>query len=666
MARGQLESALRHLRTMLVTKDAELCADAELVRCFVESRDERAFTVLVKRYGALVLNVCRHILRTEADAEDAFQATFLVLARRAATIRKADTLACWFHRVAYRCANDLRRSAMRRRKREQRADDARVPESAAAQASLNELQALLDAEIERLPEKCRAPFILCCLEGKSRCEASQTLGWKEGTVSGRLAQARALLQKRLTSRGVTLSAALGAVALGPASMASVLSMPLAHRTIDGALAFAAGHAADPVSAQAVAIAQGVMKGMLVGKMKFALLATLVVSLTVFAASGLGGRVNIADVEGQQNVQPAAVNDKTSDDDGGVPVRVVFQGKPVAGVKVWAVHRDSLSDKLTGVADVRVTDEQGTVRVPWSAFANRPERSLSLFARAVDGRVGGTPFPPFSRTSSIISIELHATMELTGRVQGTDGQPLAGIDVSAAVFTPRSNDPTRNRSSDNAIPVPSWDADTQAKRSDAEGKFTLSRVPAGMSANVRLQGPGYGDSHVTVATDKSALITLAKAGSVRVLFRGSAVGDTKGLAWSLNQVSTKEKIKPPYNPVAQARKSGAFDGASPFVIDNVPPGQYSFRVDGQGNSPVDVKTEDKSFAVKSGETADVVFELTKLAKTSGRIVDAETGRPAANVRVDIYRRDPANYHVIVTAAPAIGLSFASERGSVVSR
>src|SRR5262245_9161562 len=129
MARGPLDSVLQTIRTALLSKSFEPLTDEDLVHRFVERRDEAAFTALVRRHSGLVLKVCRHVLHHEADAEDAFQATILVFARKAGSIRARITLACWLHRVAYRCAKDLRKSTMRRRKHEESADGGRSPES---------------------------------------------------------------------------------------------------------------------------------------------------------------------------------------------------------------------------------------------------------------------------------------------------------------------------------------------------------------------------------------------------------------------------------------------------------------------------------------------------------------------------------------------------------
>src|SRR5262249_14190802 len=152
------------------------------------------------------------ILNHTHDAEDAFQATFLVLARLAGSIRKPEALGSWLYGVAHRIAVKASQAAARRRRRERQVPEMRAGEFSAEMA-LRDLQIVLEEEVNRLLEKYRAPFMRCCLEGKSRAEVARELGWKEGTLASRLDHARHLLRQRLTRRGVTLSAALAAVAL---------------------------------------------------------------------------------------------------------------------------------------------------------------------------------------------------------------------------------------------------------------------------------------------------------------------------------------------------------------------------------------------------------------------------------------------------------------------
>jgi RNA polymerase sigma factor (sigma-70 family) len=274
MASEQLGPVLRQIRQLTSAAGDE--PDRELLRRYLGRRDEQAFAALVQRHGALVQGVCRSVLRHEQDAEDAFQATFLVLARKAGSIRKGDSVGSWLYGVAYRTALKARR-AMARRGKHQRAADVRPPEQPVSEAALRELQAILHEEVTRLPERYRAPFVLCCLEGKSRADAAAALGWKEGIVFCRVARARDELRRRLARRGVVLTAALGASALAQPPAEAAVPRALAAATARAALAFEAGEAG-AVPAEAASLARAVLRGMAVRR------ATTVLALV--AALGL--------------------------------------------------------------------------------------------------------------------------------------------------------------------------------------------------------------------------------------------------------------------------------------------------------------------------------------------------------------------------------------------
>jgi RNA polymerase sigma factor (sigma-70 family) len=202
MTHGPLRTILRHLHRTT----AGASTDAALLERFRTDRDPAAFEVIVRRHGPMVWGVCRRGVACDADADDAFQATFLVLAKRPENVRKPDALASWLHGVAGRVVQKSRGLAARRSAVE-RAAPSRTPASEPDAAEQGELRALLDEELARLPEKYRLPVLLCYYEGLTNEEAAKQLGWPHGTVCGRLARARTLLHTRLTRRGLALTTA---------------------------------------------------------------------------------------------------------------------------------------------------------------------------------------------------------------------------------------------------------------------------------------------------------------------------------------------------------------------------------------------------------------------------------------------------------------------------
>jgi RNA polymerase sigma factor (sigma-70 family) len=273
---------LRQLRRSAARPTADL-TDGQLLEQFLVRHDELAFDVLVRRHGRMVLGVCQRVLRNRHDAEDAFQATFLVLVRKASSIVPRHNVANWLFGVAYRTALKARVLMARRADNERRMRQA-------AQATREEkvwqdLLPLLDQELERLPENYRATIILCDLEGKTRKEAAQQLGCPEGTVAGRLARGRVLLARRLARHGVAVPGGLLAVLLAERTAAVGLPAPLVAVTVRAAHALATGTlATGAISTTVATLSQGVIRTMLLSKLKVAL--TLVLAACL-GASGAG-------------------------------------------------------------------------------------------------------------------------------------------------------------------------------------------------------------------------------------------------------------------------------------------------------------------------------------------------------------------------------------------
>jgi RNA polymerase sigma-70 factor (ECF subfamily) len=297
MTNPPLLGILQHLCTLAGTEADSRQADRDLLQRFAAARDEAAFATLLRRHGPLVWGLCRQVLRDVHAAEDVFQATFLVLARKAGSIRRQEALPAWLYRVAFNLAATAKVGAARRRSQERRA----VPMAAANpldEVVLRDWQPILHEEVNRLPEKYRIPVVLCYLRGKSHAEAGRELGWPVGTVKACLARARDLLRTRLARRGLTLSAGGLATLLASASETAAIPATLLQATLQAALWFVAGQAtvAGAASAQALLLAKGALKTMTVSKptlvIGFLLLAGVVGSgvfaLRTYGDGGSGG------------------------------------------------------------------------------------------------------------------------------------------------------------------------------------------------------------------------------------------------------------------------------------------------------------------------------------------------------------------------------------------
>ena len=280
MTTDGLGKTLIYLRRALATPGGGGLTDGQLLARFVAERDEAAFEALVHRHGPMVLGLCRRVLHDHHEAEDAFQATFLLLARKATSVVKRESVGSWLYAVAYRTALEARSVLCRRRLRERQVEE--MPHPEVAPQEVQDWRPLLDREIERLPEKYRAAVVLYHLEGRGHREAARQLGLPEGTLSSRLTKARRLLAARLSRHGLSLSAAALAVALSEGSAAAAVPAPLVASTVGVATLVVAGQLA-AVATPAALLTQGVLKTMFLKK-----LSVLAAVLVVTVALGAGG------------------------------------------------------------------------------------------------------------------------------------------------------------------------------------------------------------------------------------------------------------------------------------------------------------------------------------------------------------------------------------------
>ncbi len=452
MPTAQLGAVLRHIRNLAADSKGKLQTDGELLRSFLARKDQGAFETMVRRHGPMVLQVCRRVLGNLHDAEDAFQATFLVLAQQVVSIRKRESLASWLHGVAYRMATNARRAAARRRKHEQQARLVR-PRDPATRAAWQEIQVALDEEIQRLPAIYREPFVLCCLEHKSCAEAASRLSQKEGAVWNRLTRARKMLQERLARRGVSLTAALAAVGLSADAVLAAVPHSLLCSTVKGAVQVAAGQAlTSVVPAQVIALVKGANQAMLLTKCKTAMLLLLSAGVV---GSGLGLAVlrgadpeapkesqspaaKASSTPGRSEAQPAKAEPKKDDAQVEVRGRVLDpDGKPFAGAKLY-LHAPNFRDK--GYAVRATSDDNGRFQLTFAkselTAPDDPQQSPTGQVMAVakgygcdwasivaDGKAGE------------LTLRLVKDLPINGRLLDPDRKPFAGPKVTGPSISP---------------------------------------------------------------------------------------------------------------------------------------------------------------------------------------------------------------------------------------
>jgi RNA polymerase sigma factor (sigma-70 family) len=471
----------------------------------------------------MVLRVCRRVLGHEQDTEDAFQAAFLVLAGHAVSIRKKEALASWLHGVAFRVAMKARRAAGRRRahEREVRAMTA----STSAASDWRDVQAVLDEEIQGLPDRYRAPFVLCFLEGKSQGEAARELGLKEGTVWSRLSQARKRLQRQLTRRGVSLSALLGAAALSEA--AAAVPAGLFVSTVQAAGLVAAGQqaAAGAASAKAAALAKGVSRILFITKGKLIALCLLTAGIVALGADlvrqcAASAQPVVAQRQpppgpppkgAQATAQPeAAVEEKG--DKVAVHGRVLGpDGRPVGGVEItlwWHFGYEGYyrgwhptTAKPLEPKAVGKTGPDGQFRFAF-AKAELDENPMSMWPRSwrivqVVAAAKGYG-PAWACLEGVNGREFTLKLvpddvPIRGRVIDLQGRPVAGAAVRPVRVT-RGND------THNSLWQTGWAGLAGDVTTDREGRFTVTGVGRERNALVEIDGPGIEHKLVGVRTE----------------------------------------------------------------------------------------------------------------------------------------------------------------------
>jgi RNA polymerase sigma factor (sigma-70 family) len=383
-----LADVLHFVRCLASDSQVDQHSDGQLLQQFITWRDEPAFAALLQRHGPLVLTVCRQVLGDEHDAEDAFQATFLVLARKAASIHKQVSLAAWLHRVAVNLARTARHSNARRRAHERQAT-LMSQSSQMDPAPVQDWQPLVHEEVDRLPQKYRLPIVLCYFEGNTHQQAARELGWPLGTIKGRLARARALLHSRLARRGLTLSVGGLAAALTQSATPGQVPPALLGHTLRVAVSFAAGGTvpAGAISAQALALTKGALHTMTVTKLLALLVLLGTIGVVGFAAAlgpGPGRRAKPEDHLSILTGRPAPPRGKAAVDFGPKDARNVIEKDGIRfefliPERDWTIPKDAKGSATQVHLGLRITNRtQKPLR--FSGFATLAPEMLGPYGQ----------------------------------------------------------------------------------------------------------------------------------------------------------------------------------------------------------------------------------------------------------------------------------------------
>jgi RNA polymerase sigma-70 factor (ECF subfamily) len=353
-------SLIRCLRRAASGSRCADLSDGELLTLYLACRDETAFEALLHRHGPMVLAVCRRMLRSEADAHDAFQATFLVFLRKSATIVPRDMVGNWLHGVAYKTA--LKAQAMNRQRRAKEREAGAIRSPGPVQTGLQDRVELLDEALSRLPAKYRAAIVLCDLEGKTIKEAANQLSCPPGTVASRLAGGRALLAKRLARCGLCLTAVTVAEALARGAVPPAVPKPLVTSLVQAAATVAAGQeVAGVMSAKVVVLTERVVKAMLIAKLKT--LTTVLLVLAVLGGAGVLCSYPRLRAE-QENAQATPTSVAVAADEKPKSDKELIQGTwiPVSGEQDGKkIPKEKLTDNLIFTEDKVTMRVNGEVR-----------------------------------------------------------------------------------------------------------------------------------------------------------------------------------------------------------------------------------------------------------------------------------------------------------------
>jgi RNA polymerase sigma factor (sigma-70 family) len=643
MATAHSNTVLHHIRQLVAAEQTDQRRDGSLLERFVQNGDETAFATLVRRHGPLVLGVCRRVLHNGHDAEDAFQATFLVLARKARSIIKRESVGSWLYQVAYRMALRARTRVARRQLHERQAAPQRVADPL-DEVTGRELLLVLDAELHRLPERHRAPLVLCYLQGRTRDQAARELGWSLRALKHRLEQARERLRAVLARRGLALPAALLATGLGEPMAQAAVPARLVGATIQVALPAASRGSA--ATGAVSALAQEALRAMTVAKLKVAtglLLAVGTVFLCAIACirqapAPAGGRPTAAKATLQAQAakprQPAGPAETAKVTVAG---RVLDSaGKALAkaraaliGLPKGTIRRSLmlLDEKILGAARPGA-DGRFRLAIPHKALT--PYARVYLLAGAAGhGLVWQEIKLAAPRAETVV--RLPAEKVIRGRLRDLQGLPVAGVVVHVSWL---GSGGTRNVGETRlgALPkgsAPLWPAPATT---DKQGKFFLRGLNPELHGYVHVESNRFAPHYAQIkpsAGKKVQEVTMVLAPAQIIEGVVTAADTGKPLPRALVSVNSDQN---PDAPEAMGPGvSGRADAQGRFRL-NPPRGKmFTVRARLAEGEPY-LRTRQSFKWPKGAVRHQVNLTLTRALLIRGKVTEAGSDKPVAGAIV----------------------------------
>jgi RNA polymerase sigma factor (sigma-70 family) len=695
MAGAPASTIVRLIRRMADGEDATDLSDRELLERFRSERDEGAFQALVRRHGAMVLRVCRNVLGQEQDAEDAFQSTFLVLARQCGSIRKQESLGGWLHGVAHRTALHARRTASRRRVRERQAKPTQPPDPA-AELTWREVQAILDEEIRRLPEGLRAPFVLCILEGRRGTDVARELRLKEGTVWSRLAAARSRLQTRLTRRGLSLPMVLASAVVSGGSSSALVPATLVTATVETACG-AAGRVSQRVEVLARGVGNAMFGSRITTRVKAAIASLAVAGAAALCTSLLTlceAGAQPSGTEPREQPQAAPANDDQDKQAGVLAIEetkdaVTFNarvlgpdGQPFAGAEAmlgwwqpfgrewfpWIVPPFQPKGGTTSGADgrLRIKMTKAEIFAAVDTPRDQPWRFFQLVVCAKEYAPGFVTLEPGQKD---VTIRLTRNVAATGLVLDLQGRPVPGASV-------RVDHMKEGQEGQRILFMNSWPGLPAKFTTDKDGRFTLTGIGSERRVLLHINGPTIEHKLVEITTPPenekvkgdSVKLFLGPTKPIHGTVRDKATG--KPLA-GVEVYGDREAHRGGIRAVTDEKGRYALIGlpkAGSWELESFPPGGQPYLAahqvvtDSEGLKPIGA-----DFALRTGVrvrlkvidkvTREPVRGVVRYSPLLGNPLHSEARRPASNWASASFHLPDQDHGYNFVAFPGPGIIYA---------